>query len=170
MLGCCSARRYEKTGWWVVGLWFLFAWAWAGAGARVWQPGAWKDVSTLSIRTQAEGERPHWFKVWLVVIDGDLYVRLGKRAASRVRENSTGKIVAVRVGGVEFPAVRLVPAPEMTRRVADAMAEKYWTDIFVRHFAHPLVAVLVPVEEERGTRGVLSSPGRDAEGSEGNGS
>ena len=38
----------------------------------------------------------------------------------------------------------------MAERVAAAMADKYWSDIFVRFFAHPLTLRLKPTVEEAG--------------------
>src|SRR5205814_5667101 len=72
-----------------------------GAGAD-WTPRAWANESTLQLRTTAADEGEHWFPVWLVVIDDQLYVRLGSRAAGRIERNTTAPWVGVRVGGREF--------------------------------------------------------------------
>jgi len=40
--------------------------------------------------------------------------------------------------------VRAVPAPDYAERVAKAMAAKYWSDLIVHHFSHPLTLRLVP--------------------------
>jgi hypothetical protein len=114
------------------------------AHAAAWQPQAWSAEDTVELRTQARGEEPHWFPVWLVVIDGQVYVRLGSRATERVESNTTKPILAVRVAGEEFPAVRGVPAPEMAEKVNAAMADKYWSDIGIRLFSHPLTLRLEP--------------------------
>jgi hypothetical protein len=113
----------------------------AGAG---WAPAGYVDVETLEIRTQEEGADAHWFPVWLVVIDGQVYVRLGNRAASRVENNVHKPRVSVRIANEEFESVETEPVPEMADRVADSMAEKYWSDIFVRFFPHPLTVRLSP--------------------------
>lgn len=115
-----------------------------------WNPRAWSEESTLELRTQAPGEPEHWFKVWLVVIDGDLYVRLGGPATARIESNVGRPIVAVRVAGHQFDRVRGVPAPEYADRVMAAMAAKYWSDLLVRWFSHPLTLRLVP-EQDSGT-------------------
>jgi hypothetical protein len=111
--------------------------------ATEWTPAAWADESTLALRTAAAGEEAHWSTIWLVVIDGQLYVRLGNRAAHRVEQNSSGMQLGVRVGGGEF-RVTGVPAPDMAARVAAAMRAKYWTDVFVRWMAHPMTLRLEP--------------------------
>ena len=95
------------------------------------------------------GEGEHWFKVWLVVIDGQVYVRLGSRAAERVESNTTAPVLGVEVAGQRFDRVRGVPAPEYADRVAKAMAEKYTSDIFVHLFSHPLTLRLVPEDLTR---------------------
>jgi archaeosine-15-forming tRNA-guanine transglycosylase len=96
------------------------------------------DRSTLQVRTvNARGEE-HWSKFWLVVLDGDLYLRLGRRGARRIEQNAAKPFVSVRLGGETFERVRAVAAPEMKERVAKAMAEKYRADIIIRLFPHPL--------------------------------
>jgi len=82
--------------------------------------------------------------VWLVVLDGQLYVRLGDRAARRVEENETEPVLGVRIAGQQFDRVVGEPAPEKADAVAAAMAEKYWSDVFVRFFDHPLTLRLTP--------------------------
>lgn len=120
----------------------------AAAGARVeaaeWRPAAFANESTLQLRTNVPGEGEHWFPVWLVVIDDQVYVRLGSRAAWRVQRNSTAPFLGVKVAGQQFDRVHGVPAPELAGRVAEAMAKKYTSDIFVRWFSHPLTLRLVP--------------------------
>ncbi|HZR81283.1 MAG TPA: hypothetical protein VFD92_09335 [Candidatus Binatia bacterium] len=117
----------------------------AGAAeAATWDPQGWADQDTLELRTDVPDEGPYWFKVWLVVIDGQVYVRLGNRAAGRVQKSRTAPEVGVRVAGQEFERVRGVPVPDMADRVAAAMADKYWSDVFVRHFSHPLTLRLEP--------------------------
>lgn len=115
-----------------------------GADAPAWNPPAWVDESTVELRTQAAGEDEHWFKVWFVVIDGQLYVRLGGRASTRFEENTTRPVIAVRIAGHEFGQVDGVAAPEMADQVAAAMADKHWSDVFVRWLDHPLTLRLVP--------------------------
>jgi len=116
----------------------------AGAAAADWKPGAFASASTLELRTTAPGEGDHWFPVWLVVIDDQVYVRLGNRAAGRIERNTTAPHVGVRVADQQFDRVRAVPAPESAERVAHAMADKYWSDVIIRHFDHPLTMRLVP--------------------------
>src|SRR5438128_11852165 len=112
--------------------------------AAEWKPGAYASESTLQLRTTAPGEGDHWFPVWLVVIDDQVYVRLGTRAAGQIERNTTKPYVGVRVAGQQFDRVKAVSAPESVERVARAMADKYWSDVIVRHMDHPLTMRLVP--------------------------
>ena len=116
----------------------------AGAAEPRWTPGLWVDENTVELRTTRSGEAPHWFKVWVAVIDDQLYVRLGSRAAERIEHNTTAPEVAVRIAGQEFEHIRVENAPDMADRVAAELGEKYWTDVLVRHFSHPLTLRLVP--------------------------
>jgi hypothetical protein len=119
-----------------------------GRGVRAaeprWTPELWVDENTLELRTTRPGEAPHWFKVWVAVVDDQLYARLGRRAAERIEHNTTAPEVAVRIAGDEFDHVRVENAPEMAGRVAAELAEKYWTDVLVRLAPHPLTVRLVP--------------------------
>jgi hypothetical protein len=111
-----------------------------------WNPSAFAKEDTLKLRTVGPKEGEYWFPVWLVVIDGQVYVRLGSRAVGRVERNTTAPLLGVEVGGHRFDRVRGVPAPDYAERVAAAMADKYTSDIFVRWFSHPLTLRLVPEE------------------------
>lgn len=113
------------------------------AAAADWNPAAWKDESTLDFRTTEPGEAEHWSRVWLVVIDGDLYIRLGSRAADRMTKNQTSPIVGVRIVGAQFDNVRAEAVPDKADAVAAAMADKYWSDVLVRSFSHPLTMRLI---------------------------
>jgi len=108
-----------------------------------WDPNAFRDQSTLQILTTGPEEGEHWSKLWLVVIDGQLYVRLGDRSFGRVQKNTTSPYVKVKVGDNEFDKVRLEAAPDMADKVAAAMADKYFMDILIRHESHPMTARLV---------------------------
>jgi hypothetical protein len=109
-----------------------------------WDPGAFRDLSTLEIMTVGPEEGEHWSKLWLAVIDGQVYVRLGDRSFGRVQKNTANPYVKVKVGDKEFDKVRLEGATDMTDKVAAAMADKYFMDILVRHSSHPMTARLVP--------------------------
>jgi hypothetical protein len=116
----------------------------AGSTDTHWMPAGWTDVDTLEMLTVGPEEGEHWFKVWLVVIDDAVYLRLGSRAVERVQRNTTTPYVGIRIAGQQFDRVKLVDAPELTERVAAAMAEKYWTDALIRYFPHPMTARLEP--------------------------
>lgn len=114
--------------------------------ADAWTPAAWADENTVELRTTDPGSEPHWFPVWHVVLDDQLYVRLGSRAAGRFDRNATKPIVGVRIGGKTFDRVRGVVVPEMTPRIDAAMGDKYWLqgDILVRYVNHPYYMRLEP--------------------------
>ncbi len=80
--------------------------------------------------------------MWVVAVDDQLYVRLGRRAAARFEKNTTAPFVKVRIAGREFDHVRAEPAPEMAQRVAAAMAAKYWSDLLIRFARHSLTVRL----------------------------
>jgi hypothetical protein len=115
----------------------------ANAPVPGWDPNAFRDQSTLQIMTIAPEEGEHWSRLWLAVIDGQLYVRLGDRAFGRIQKNTAGLHVKVKVGDNEFDNVRVEAAPEMADKVAAAMADKYFMDILIRHESHPMTARLV---------------------------
>ena len=109
-----------------------------------WDPETIAKQDTIKLRTVGPRAGEHWFPVWVVVLDHDVYVRLGSRATTRVQENTTAPFLGVEIAGQRFDKVRGVPAPESAQRVAAAMGEKYWSDIIVRHMGHPLTLRLVP--------------------------
>lgn len=114
------------------------------ANAADWTPEEWIAEDTLQFRSECPDEGEHWSYVWLVVLDGDVWVRLGSKAAQRVDCNKTGPVTSIKLAGREFENVEMMQVPEMAERVAEAMAGKYSTDIFVRYFNHPYTMKLVP--------------------------
>jgi hypothetical protein len=106
---------------------FLFT---SAAAAADWSPAKIDEESILEFQTVHEGDT-HWSKVWMVVVDGDVYVNLGDRAVERLRTNNNAPIVAVRVAGDEFERVRVEAAQERQPAVARAIADKYWTGFLV---------------------------------------
>ena len=123
--------------------------------AQQWDPTAFNNESTLQFLTVGPNEGEHWSTVWLVVIDGQLYVRLGSKAAGRMNANTAAPYVKVKVAGQEFDRVKVVPAPDMKDKVQAAMRDKYWMDILVRGEDHPLTAKLVA---EAASPAAASSP------------
>ena len=107
-----------------------------------WDPNAFRTESTLQVMTTGPDEGEHWSNLWLVVIDGQLYVRLGDRSWGRIQKNTTAPYLKVKVAGKEFDKVRLDETPDMKDKVAAAMADKYFMDILVRHQSHPMTARL----------------------------
>ncbi len=118
--------------------------------AAEWQPESYGQEDTLSLRTVCADEGEYWSPVWLVVLDKQVYVRLGSRAVGRIECNTSKPLLGVEVGGQRFDKIEGVPAPEMAAAVADAMAGKYTSDLFIRFFPHPLTLRLVPAGEGSG--------------------
>ena len=107
------------------------------AAEPAWTPNDWAKEETLKLCTNVPGEGEYCFKVWLVVIDGDIYVRLGSKAAERMQKNSGGLLLPVEVGGHRFEHVRATEARDYVERVNQAMSDKYTSDIFVHLFSPP---------------------------------
>src|SRR2546430_13609235 len=107
-----------------------------------WDPRTLAKENTLDFLTVGPEEGEHWSRVWVVAVDDHLYLRLGRRAASRFEKNTKAPFVSVRIAGHEFDRVRAEAAPEMAERVAAAMAAKYWTNVLVRYSSHPLIVRL----------------------------
>jgi hypothetical protein len=110
--------------------------------ATGWDPDSFRSENTLDFLTVGPDEGEHWSRVWLVVIDHQLYVRLGPRAAGRIEGNTSAPFVKVRIADQQFDRVRVEPAPDTRDAVGAEMANKYWTDLIIRHFSHPLIARL----------------------------
>ena len=121
----------------------LLAVCWAAPAG--WTPAEWAGEKTLELTTDVPSEGSYTFPVWLAVIDGQVYVRLGNRAAGRVQGSKSAPLVGVKVAGHQFDHVRCEPAPDVVPRVNEAMAQKYyWSDKVVHHMAHPLTCRLMP--------------------------
>ena len=109
-----------------------------------WDPAVFRDASTIKIMTTEPDIGEHWFNLWVVVIDGQPYVRLGDRSYGRLQRNSTKPYVKLKVADQEFDKVKVEEMPDMKDKVGAAMADKYWMDVLIRHESHPMVARLVP--------------------------
>jgi hypothetical protein len=109
-----------------------------------WDLAVFREASTIKIMTTEPDVGEHWSNLWVVVIDGEPYVRLGERAYTRIQRNTASPYVKLRVAGEDFDKVRVEEMPAMKEKVGTAMADKYWMDILVRHESHPMVARLVP--------------------------
>jgi len=121
----------------------LLAVCWAAPAG--WTPAEWAGENTLELTTDVPSEGSYTFPVWLAVIDGQVYVRLGNRAAGRVQGSKSAPLVGVKVAGHQFDHVRCEPAPDAVPRVNEAMAQKYyWSDKVVHHMAHLLTCRLMP--------------------------
>ena len=109
-----------------------------------WDPAVFRDASSIKIMTTEPGVGEHWSNLWVVVIDGQPYVRLGNRAYGRIQKNTTSPYVKLKVADKEFDRVKVEEVPDMKEKIGAAMANKYWMDILIRHESHPMVARLVP--------------------------
>src|SRR5215470_502117 len=96
-----------------------------------WDLTVFRDASTIKIMTTEPDIGEHWSNLWVVVIDGQPYVRLGDRAYRRIQKNTTSPYVKLKAADQEFDSVKLVEMPDMKQKVAAAMAEKYRLDILV---------------------------------------
>lgn len=117
----------------------------AQAGPQ-WVPAEFAAADTIELRTISSEEGEYWFPVWVVVLDDAVYVRLGSRAAERIKFNTAFPDIGVRLGDKQFDRVHAQPAADYAVRVAGAMADKYWTDLFIRWLDHPLTLELVPAK------------------------
>src|SRR5258707_1960214 len=109
-----------------------------------WDPTVFRDSSTIKIMTTEPDVGEHWSNLWVVVIDGQPYVRLGDRSYGRIQKNSTSPYVKLKVADQEFDKVKVEETPDMKEKVGAAMADKYWLDVLIKHESHPMVARLVP--------------------------
>ena len=109
-----------------------------------WDPAVFRDASTIKIMTTEPDVGEHWSNLWVAVIDGQPYVRLGDRSYGRIQRNTARPYVKLKVADQEFDKVKVVEMPDMKEKVAAAMADKYWLDVVIRHESHPMVARLVP--------------------------
>jgi hypothetical protein len=109
-----------------------------------WDPTVFRDASTIKVMTTEPDAGEHWSNLWVVVIDGQPYVRLGDRSYGRIQKNSTSPYVKLKVADQEFDKVKVEERPDMKDKVGAAMADKYWMDVLIRHESHPMVARLVP--------------------------
>ena len=104
------------------------------AGATVWNPATIADDGTIEFLTVGPEEGEHWSTVWFVVMEDAVYFRLGPRAAQRIEKNGTAPLTKLRSKDGEVRPMRYDVVPEKFEAVAQAMSEKYWTDIFGEPF------------------------------------
>jgi len=116
---------------------------WGANLAPGWDPNAFRGQRTLEIMTIETDSGAHWTRLWLVVVDGQLYVQLGDQAFRRALKNFARPFVEVKIAGQKFDRVRLEAAPDMEAKVAAAMAAKYPTDSVILRQSHPTTVRLV---------------------------
>ena len=128
----------------VTALFLGFSFGQTSAQEQSWEQ--FKNEDTLEVLTiDSEGDE-HWSTFWLVVIDDWFYLRLGSRGAGRIEEHTKMPRVSVKVGGQQFDLVKVVDAQDKAEAVAEAMAEKYWSDLYIRNFGHRMTVQLEPLE------------------------
>ncbi len=113
----------------------------ATAGSS-WTPEKWEDGSTLRFQTTDVDRQEHWSTVWYVVLQGEVYVRLGTTAADLIDNNIKRPYVKVKIGTEQFDDVRADPALGMAATVGDTMADKYPMDFLFRYLPHPMTVRL----------------------------
>ena len=123
----------------------------SGPAHAGWDPPACAKTETLEFLTVGAEAGEHWSTVWLVVLQDQVYLRFGSRAADRFRNSKRWPYTDLRINGETFANVRLDEAPDMAAPVAAAMAEKYWFDVIARQLEHPLTvrAVVAAVPAPR---------------------
>ena len=114
------------------------------AFAADWTPETWAAEDTIQFRSDCPEEGEHWSYIWMVVLDGAAYVRLGSQSAGRFDCSTSKPLTSIRVAGQQFDNVEMIQAPEMAERVAAAMHEKYWSDFTVSWMHHPYTMRLTP--------------------------
>ena len=112
--------------------------------AASWDLSLFQKESTLQFFTVNASAEEHWSTVWVVVIDGAPYVRLGSASTDRINGNTKAPYVNIKIAGQEFDHVLAQSVPEMRDKVMAAMRDKYWMDFTVRYSNHPLIMRLVP--------------------------
>ena len=105
-----------------------------------------QDEDTLEVLTVDSSGEEYWSTFWLVVLDGEFYLRLGSRGSDRIKGHTKMPHVSVKIGGQQFDQVKAVDAPDKAEAVATAMADKYLSDLFIRFFPHPMTVRLDPSE------------------------
>lgn len=103
-----------------------------------------QNDETLEVLTIDSSGEAYWSTFWLVVLDGEFYLRLGSRGADRIKGHTQLPHVSVKIGGQQFDQVTVVETPDKVEAVAAAMADKYWSDIFIRFIPHPMTVRLEP--------------------------
>ena len=115
-----------------------------GSAVPGWDPTVFRDASTIKVMTTEPDAGEHWSNLWVVVVDGQPYVRLGDRSYGRIQRNTTSPFVKLKVADQQFDKVKVEEMPDMKEKVGAAMADKYWMDVLIRHESHPMVARLIP--------------------------
>jgi len=115
----------------------------AANAATSWDLSLFQKESTLQFFTVNASGDEHWSTVWVVVIDGAPYVRLGQGSTDRINGNTKAPYVNIKIGDQEFDHVTAQSVPEMRDKVMAAMRDKYWMDFTVRYSNHPLIMRLV---------------------------
>src|SRR5271154_2680597 len=83
-----------------------------------WDPAVFRDASTVKIMTTEPDVGEHWSNLWVVVIDGQPYVRLGDRSYGRIQRNTTSPFVKLKVADQEFDKVKVEEMPDMKEKAA----------------------------------------------------
>lgn len=118
-----------------------------------WEPTSFSQEEVLEFFTVNEEGEEHWATVWFVVLDGEVYLRLGDRAKRRLTESVNKPYVKVRVAEREFEHVLAEEAADKVGQVADLMYEKYWSAFFIKLMPDRYTVRLRPGGEPDGASG-----------------
>lgn len=119
----------------MIGLWSCVAVVAADAAAADWNPATFREESVLEFFTVNRDGEEHWATVWFVELQGEVFVRLGERAATRIRENVNEPIVSVRIGDQRFDRMVAEEVRERAGDVVAGMQQKYWSARFSSWFS-----------------------------------
>ncbi len=78
-------------------------------GAQAQDGEAVTDASTREVLTVDQNAQEHWSTLWLVVMNGQLYLRLGTHGAARVEGNAKKPFVSIKSAEHRFDNVRVIP-------------------------------------------------------------
>lgn len=101
-----------------------------------WTPEEWTDTKTLEYLTNCPEEGEYWSPVWLVVLEGELYISLGSKAQSRVDCSTMGPKTSIKIEGELYENLEMVPETDLAEAIEDARWDKYWTNVFVGFAEH----------------------------------
>lgn len=100
-----------------------------------------EGAEEIEIETQAPGKEARRTKVWVVVDDGEVFIRTWKGAGSRwFRDIEANPAVAIHVGAKRLPASAIAATdPDSIERTSNGFRRKYAGDPGVKVMVAPEV-------------------------------